>query len=145
VLRVLHSVDEVEYQTHSKDSVFHQVARSDQDVARMNDRTNDEDLTQDEEHEGKNDVRDHHRVASEFQVVPHTYHEKQEDHWYRDDPKQRRQRVLIKIYRGGPKILLIVSVQTLGIYIIEIERPHYAREDHENNIEKILGSLSVIE
>ena len=120
MLRVLHSVDEVEYQTHSKDSVFHQVARSDQDVSRMNDRTNDEDLTQDEEHEGKNDVRDHHRVASEFQVVPHTYHEKQEDHGYRDDPKQRRQRVLIQIDRGGPKILLIVSVQTLGIYIVEI-------------------------
>jgi len=145
VLRVLHSVDEVEYQTHSKDSVFHQVARSDQDVSRMNDRTNDEDLTQDEEHEGKDYVRNYYRVATEFQVVPHTNHEKQEDHWYRDDPKQRRQRVLIQIDRGGPKMLLIVSVQALCIYIIEIERPHYAREDHEHNIEKILGSLSVIE
>jgi hypothetical protein len=66
MLGVLHSVDEVEYQTYPKDSVFHQVARSDQDIARMNDRTNDEDLTQDKEHEGKNDVGDHHRVASEF-------------------------------------------------------------------------------
>ena len=36
-------------------------------------------------------------------------------------------------------------MQTLGIYIIEIERPHNAREDHEHNIEKILGSLNIIE
>jgi hypothetical protein len=42
-------------------------------------------------------------------------------------------------------MLLVVSVQTLGIYIVEIQRPHYAREDHEHNIEKILGSLGIVE
>lgn len=42
-------------------------------------------------------------------------------------------------------MLFIVSVQTLSIYIVEIQRPHYSREHHENNIEKILGSLSIIE
>jgi hypothetical protein len=62
------------------------VSRTDQNITRIYYSAYYENLTEDEEHKGEDDISYDYGVATELQVISHPNHKEQEDHWYGDYP-----------------------------------------------------------